>query len=813
METAFRDPTVRSAALRALARSARALSFLVAIGVPSTSGAVVEAIVRFRSGAVDFPTQTASATPGQLTFDPSALATGLEDLEVDLFTRICPACEGETSGPGELSLARIFVVRGDPEIPNGAEPGPWFADQLAALPGVAQAEPMAEAELFWAPNDPEYSDQWHLENTGQLDGLPDVDIDLEEAWDISLGANFPVHVLDTGQPDNSDLVGGASVGNCSDSGSEEDLLGHGTAVAGIIAARCNNNTRTAGINCPGSPSDVIRSVKITSQSNFPISQAICGVVEATQDDARIMNMSWGTCTPSFALAAAARNAYLNGSFGCLLVAAGGNANAVCRRVDRAYPAGYDALTLAAGAVVRGGLPWASNIIGSEPNWYLDVVAPGGGQITTLGIDDTVNDAFGGTSAAAPVVSGIAALLLSVNDDLTNDDLAHIIRRTAVPISAPAFGGEQGAGRVSAYRALRFVSGGAREFLQGVVDAEDVEVVETSSAYNKTFKNLSWCFDDPSLPDAATVYSVKRLRLEGTVVFSSNKSLTSGDNVWVRHGSGESPGWPDLPTLDCAEQVGWGGVVEHEWDQTSAILYTYTYELRDGSTNEFIGYFPIDPDDVEIPWSAVLGPFDEPAVAEVISPNGGQVWNTMGTRNITWSASDDDGIDDVDIHWSTNYGLTWQKQLADETANDGAFVWQIGQENHGGDHCRIAVVADDGAEDGNYDVSDADFEVNYVGEQELSVDFDLQAATKVDTWAAPGGMVVYTIPNARPVQLELFDLQGRLVRRLASGTSSAGVHRVQWDYRTENGSPAASGVYFYRLQAGPERLERRIVLVR
>jgi hypothetical protein len=72
---------------------------------------------------------------------------------------------------------------------------------------------------------------------------------------------------------------------------------------------------------------------------------------------------------------------------------------------------------------------------------------------------------------------------------------------------------------------------------------------------------------------------------------------------------------------------------------------------------------------------------------------------------------------------------------------------------------------------------------------------------------------FVLPRAGPVSLSLFDVRGRLVRRLVSSTQGAGVHTVNWDGRDAAGLQAASGVYFYRLATETKTLQRKMLVVR
>ncbi len=78
---------------------------------------------------------------------------------------------------------------------------------------------------------------------------------------------------------------------------------------------------------------------------------------------------------------------------------------------------------------------------------------------------------------------------------------------------------------------------------------------------------------------------------------------------------------------------------------------------------------------------------------------------------------------------------------------------------------------------------------------------------------PSTKIAFVLDQRSPVRLEVFDLQGRLVRTLASEAMDAGDHTVVWDGRTDNGPSAASGTYVYRLQTDTQSLTRKMTLVK
>jgi hypothetical protein len=78
---------------------------------------------------------------------------------------------------------------------------------------------------------------------------------------------------------------------------------------------------------------------------------------------------------------------------------------------------------------------------------------------------------------------------------------------------------------------------------------------------------------------------------------------------------------------------------------------------------------------------------------------------------------------------------------------------------------------------------------------------------------PATTIQYALPQAMRVRLVIYDVSGRLVRKLVDGVEDAGDRRVSWDGRDERGSAVGSGVYVYRLEAGGTTLARKMSLLK
>ena len=190
----------------------------------------------------------------------------------------------------------------------------------------------------------------------------------------------------------------------------EDISGHGTSVAGIIAAKDNDEGIT-GIN----PYVQLYSARILDENKqAPASRVVAAIDWAIEQDVDIINISFGTTVDSEEIHAAIRRAY---DAGILIVAAAGNNGVV------EYPAAYDEV-VAVGAVDAKGERTEGSAIGDE----LELVAPGQ-QIVSTGAFGGVC-VVGGTSLAAPHVTAVASVLWQKDRSVSADFIRSLLAFTA-----------------------------------------------------------------------------------------------------------------------------------------------------------------------------------------------------------------------------------------------------------------------------------------------------------------------------------------------------------------------------------------------
>ncbi|HEX5799065.1 MAG TPA: S8 family serine peptidase [Gaiellaceae bacterium] len=269
------------------------------------------------------------------------------------------------------------------------------------------------------PDDPLSRDAWALAKAR-----------LPEAWRRTTGRpDVVVAVLDTGvELSHPDLAGAFVPGYDFVNGDADpsDDHGHGTMVAGVVAARSNNSLGVAGAcgRCSIMPVKVIG-----SDGRGRAADVAAGIVWAADHGARLMNLSFTLSGPDEAVERALEHAR---DRDVLVVAGAGNTGAA----EAAFPAAY------AGVIgVAGSDPDDARYAWSSDGGWVGVAAPGCSPTTAPGGG---YGEFCGTSSATALVSGIAALLRSLAPARPAGDVAHALAATAAPAS-----GYVAAGRVDA----------------------------------------------------------------------------------------------------------------------------------------------------------------------------------------------------------------------------------------------------------------------------------------------------------------------------------------------------------------------------
>ena len=428
----------------------------------------------------------------------------------------------------DFTVLQDFVSQYDAEIEQEGDFPLWYivrcglnsqynALELANIFYESNLFAVCEPELigivnYDCVNDSKFGDQWNLKNTRQgYFWESGIDINYCEANAITTGdSSVIIGVYDLGvdrtHPDinlypfsyDVNTKSSPSTIYTTDNGNNY----HGTACAGIIGAKTNNNLGVAGIapNCP------IMSLSFYNASSCRIGR---GFKVAADSGCSVISNSWNLSDSSNYVNEGISYALSEGrnGKGCVIVFSAGNEN----RDSVNYPARSNDSIIVVGAISPCGErcnPYSCDAEdwGSNYGDKLDIMAPGvkirttdnvgtGGKTATDYMDD-----FNGTSSACPHVAAVAGLILSVNPFLTQKEVVDIIESTARKIA-------------SGYNPTPNRPNGdwSRYFGYGLVDAH-AAVVEAQNRLPKIQGSDYICIDDTinfsllDIPEDAVAYS-------------------------------------------------------------------------------------------------------------------------------------------------------------------------------------------------------------------------------------------------------------------------------------------------------------------
>ncbi|MBN1999207.1 S8 family serine peptidase, partial [candidate division KSB1 bacterium] len=529
-----------------------------------------------------------------------------------------------------------------------------LADEIALLPQVKFAEPNFIRLMPTFSIDPYFLSQWYLENRGGSPayGVPDADIDAPEAWEISRGSpDIVIAIMDMGvdlqHPDlQENLVVGFDTYDNDNDPSPDRHESHGTCCAGLAAAVTDNNIGIAGV----APECNIMPVRIgtTVSENDPSiiatnAQIANGIDRAWQNGADILSHSWGGGSPSSTITAAIERAKTQGrdGKGCVILFASGNDNTA---VD--WPATLNSV-IAVGATNEdddrcSSVDWGWGS-GSNYGDELDIVAPGNYLYTT---DNRGQDGysptdyyayFGGTSGSVPIAAGVAGLVLSVNPDLTSDQVQEVLQNTADDQVGRTNEDTQGCdryhghGRINAFQALLSLQ-----------EECAITLLEPNGG-------------ESLMP--FTVITIRWTSFHSTGYVDISLSLDAGAN------------WTEIVT--ATEDDG-----QYKWtvlDTPSDLCLVRVSANGDSACS----------DQSDAPFSIQNNRF-----IRLVAPNGGESWPEKSIRQIVWES---DGIDgNVSIDYSIDLGENW-KSVGSAPAAQAGFVWTIPEVTATVNSCLLRLV--------------------------------------------------------------------------------------------------------------------------
>jgi subtilisin-like proprotein convertase family protein/subtilisin family serine protease len=464
--------------------------------------------------------------------------------------------------------------------------------QSSDLTEFAEPNFVTETKKAAVPNDEYFHEQWHLHNTGQDGGLVGEDVRARDAWDITQGSpGIVIAAIDDGvdiehpdlqaniwkNPNPADPdVNGWNFFSDNDnprpqkfSPPYDDLDGndsHGTPCAGVAAAVGNNGRGVSGM----APMCKILPVKIFMGNDMVPSNILADAIRYAGQKADVLSNSWGT-SPSSNVSQAIKDVIRigRGGKGCPVFVATGNTD----------PVGNDYISFPS-SVPEAIAVGASNNQGvlsyySDYGEGIDFVAPSNGGTKGIFTTDVAirgrgfnignvnqgdaeglyTNSFGGTSSATPLAAGVAALILSLNPDLTWDQVRRYMRDSADKIDAQrgnyanGYSLKYGFGRINAKRALEMV----KADMQGGHEGNVIEK-RAAPAVAIPDHDLNGIASSIIIDEDGTIQSFESISINITHTFQGDLrvSLITPDNTSIMLHDGTGGGADNLvETYDAA----------------------------------------------------------------------------------------------------------------------------------------------------------------------------------------------------------------------------------------------------------------------
>ena len=665
--------------------------------------------------------------------------------------------------------------------------------QLEAYDEILSSQNNGTCEAF---DEPYFSSQWALHNTGQFGGVPDVDIDAPEAWQLETGdPTIVMGITDTGVDlDHIDLNGKVS-------GESYTYDGHGTHVAGIAGAWGNNGIGIAGVNWDGR----MVSKKTIGADYIGIWQRITDLLHYNTLEA--INCSWGLTEGDVVLIHRLFGFVYN--VGVAPVASRGNDE----NTNPNYPACFGDWMISVGAHTDMGSKSGFSSYGAA----MDFLAPGGSgdqgyerDIVSTWPDDYLYWTYG-TSMAAPHVTGIVSLIHDYTDLRLSGEFEEILKRSCVDVAPPGYDDLTGWGRVNANSALQLVT-----FPQEIFRYQTSQA--TPHQESSSYPYILMCWDWPILP-GSDEYMVRRCEVRGNVNFEDDLGTHFG-NTPIIVPTGYSAGFEPTTYGVANYGVRYCKPDPNTVDGNGATLVTYVYEVWSLDPDPvYYGFVPHAPAEVSFEYTVIGNAAPDVPTGLSVSPsldhhpyiswnhnsegdlNGYKVyrkvrlvepqWVLLGTlpagTNHFTDYEYETGYPGANICWIADYSVSAFDAIGTESRKADSVSIKVGKRGQG---CPI-TPKEEWSEDELSQIPDS-FQL-------LSIypnPFNSQT------------LIEYGLPEASPVRIDIINISGQVISTVEDRLLPAGYHEIVWD-----AAGFSSGVYFCRIQAGDFSESRRITLLK
>jgi subtilisin-like proprotein convertase family protein len=501
-----------------------------------------------------------------------------------------------------LKSTKTYTVA---EVPKDGELA-TFPSETNSSSVNKQNSDLEAAAYTGTPDDPLFADQWNLQNTGQTGGTPGADANVVPAWEKATGEGVTIAIVDDGlESDHPDLAGKYQAELSYDFVEDDpdpnpDLNSeipsrHGTSVAGIAAASTDNNTGVAGV----APDADLAGVRVYDDSSsggeVASDSRTAKALSYKNQEIDIYNNSWGDTTfeglgpeTQAALQNGVRDG--RGGLGSIFVFSSGNDRTAQSNVN------YDALKNSRYAITVAAIDDTDNLYyDSTPgssilvSGYSENLDKSESGITTTDVtgengftDGDYNDGFDGTSAAAPQVSGVVALMLDANPNLTWRDVQHILVDTSAQNDpTDSSWTVNGAGNEVSYK----YGFGAVDADAAVTAAQDWTTVDPEIVTSSEQINVDQAIPDNNGESASsTVGITEDVEIEWVeVVFDADHTQRGDLEVTLTSPDGTESILAETHRDVNDNYDSWTFTSNRHWDESS--MGDWTLEVTDNTTGE------------------------------------------------------------------------------------------------------------------------------------------------------------------------------------------------------------------------------------
>lgn len=491
---------------------------------------------------------------------------------------------------------------------------------IAALnknPQIDFAELDSLHQILYTPNDPALSAQWHHSNIASA-----------VAWEAYRGTDaVTVAIADTGlytaHADLADSVVGTY--NVVDGTSDvTDNHGHGSNVAGVAAAVGGNGVGVAGVSY-ASPIYSIKVSNLDSGSAYT-SDLAKAIQYAADNNIRIINLSYDSCdSPTVKTAAD----YMEAKQGLVFLGAGNNGQV------ETYPAESSLVCVSATDASNNLTSWSSQ------GQHVDFAMPGSAIYTTnkTGGYNSVS----GTSFSSPMMAGSAALLLSINPDLSPFEVKEIFQQSATDLGEPGWDEKYGWGLVNLGAAVAMAASGTDPNTDTGLPVASIISPQEGDVISGNFEMVVEATDDSGVIDKVD------MTMTAVDVSSGFQSAGSSDSIEPYTSFFYTGGIPDGQYI--LEAVA-------------------TDEAGNESAPARITVEVLNEDDTEAP------------TVTVITPIEGEVLPSRGSFTISAEASDNVGVErltimfDGNVHAVCDQSSTCEASISIKGLDSGAHEVQV-----------------------------------------------------------------------------------------------------------------------------------------